>query len=151
VRVQFIDNHPELDKDEDGRPLDNEGYIRYDRYKNYFFIDWHQIKLSCPVTSYLVVDDKCLVFLDTDDDFCKSHDVARSIWCYDSSGEKLWEVEDAFLSLCRQRKKKYPYLLNAYSGMHQRDDGIILVYTEDGFTGELDIETGLVGNWAFTR
>jgi len=155
MKVKFIDKHPELKKTDDGTPLDYDEdgfrYLRSDVYESTFFINDHQEKLPCPVISYLVVDDKCLVFLDTDDDFCKSHDRARSIWCYDSSGKKFWEIEDAHWSVCRQKKKKYPYQIDKYAGMHQRDDGVVLVYTWGGFTGELDIETGLVSNWMWSK
>lgn len=72
-------------------------------------------------------------------------DINRNIWCFNEEGEKVWEVEDRLVSM-----QCTGYEVDPYIGMGIKEEGI-MVRTFGGFYGYLDIKTGKVANWKWSR
>ncbi len=67
----------------------------------------------------------------------------RNIFCYDLSGNLIWEIEEFRPDLIDEGR--------AYSGLWIEPDGRVLAYNTCGFDVEVDLETGKISNFEFTK
>ncbi|GEM_PF-2165319 len=94
------------------------------------------VQLDKPVVQYLIVDDKVIVLLNSDEYDKGDMLVGRNVLAYDLEGNQLWRVPDHGL-----RRPANPKVPDAYFGIYLDEKGKLWGETP-GVDIEIDPKTG---------
>ena len=115
-------------------------------------IDNVEITVPDEIYQFEKIDTTLLIVVDFFSDIKDINvlNLNRNIWCYNEKGEKEWEIMDMFESEEMKNKDTVKYRVEPYTGIWKEEEKI-KVSTFGGFTGVLDIKTGKVSNWSWSR
>ena len=132
-------------------PKENEKYLQA-QYHSTFMIDNVEITVPDEIYQFEKIDTTLLIVVDFFSDIKDINvlNLNRNIWCYNEKGEKEWEIMDMFESEEMKNKDTVKYRVEPYTGIWKEEEKI-KVSTFGGFTGVLDIKTGKVSNWSWSR
>ena len=110
------------------------------KWKSEFKIGQKTIKVPGEIYNYLEIEGKICLTITSIPLINRN----RNIWSYNEKGEKEWEIEARCKSMGENE------FVDPYTGFYKEEEKII-VTTFDGFYGELDVETGKVKDWKWSR
>ena len=118
-------------------------------YTSKFVINSLDLEVPDHIDQIEMIDGFVLIVI-TIRSSAKTFNLNRNIWCYNEKGEKEWEIMDMFESEEMKNKDTVKYRVEPYTGIWKEEEKI-KVSTFGGFTGVLDIKTGKVSNWSWSR